>query len=419
MTKRRFLFFFPVLVLIPLLTYIVFRFVNGERFDFKKKTLEPTGLLVASSTPDGASVYVDGQLKTATNDTLNLSPASYEVEIKKEGFYSWKKRLEIEKELVTKTDAFLFSSFPSLKSLTYTGAENPALSPDNLKVAYTVVLSDGKQGIWLMDLPDRPFGLTREPRQILKDDSNRINWEKSVYSWSPDSKEILTSLTMKSGLVQNYLIETDKLSNVRQLVEVSPALKDIKTSWEKEKTVRQEELISKMPKELREILKGSARDALFSPNDKKVLYTATASATIPDNLKPPLPASNSQPESRQIETGKIYVYDSEEDKNFFIVNEKEIPSLEVKSTGAKKKSAEPVIKIISQPLYWFPTSRHLFLVRENKATILEYDNTNWQDVYSGPFENGFAFPFPSGDKILILASLGENAPRNLYAASLR
>ena len=75
--------------------------------------LQPTGLLSANSFPTGAQVFIDGRLVTATNNTMNLEPGEYEVEIRKEGFTSWAKRLNIQKELVTQTNALLFPSAPS------------------------------------------------------------------------------------------------------------------------------------------------------------------------------------------------------------------------------------------------------------------------------------------------------------------
>ena len=114
------------------------KLAQGYRPDFSTKSLLPNGLLVATSNPNGAQLYIDGRLKSATNTTLNLSPGEYEVEIKKDGYIPWKKTLIIKKELVTKTDAYLFPTFPDFKPLTFTGVESPILSPDGQKVVFAV-----------------------------------------------------------------------------------------------------------------------------------------------------------------------------------------------------------------------------------------------------------------------------------------
>ena len=92
MAFKRVVFFLLVLILIPLISYFGIRFARGERFNLETKKLTSTGLLVTTSVPDGASVYLDGKLKTATDDTINLVPGQYQVEIKKDGFHPWKNR---------------------------------------------------------------------------------------------------------------------------------------------------------------------------------------------------------------------------------------------------------------------------------------------------------------------------------------
>src|SRR3989344_5322587 len=68
---------------------------NGKTF------VAGTGLLVATSTPDGAKVLVNGKLLTATNNTINLPPGSYNVKIAKDGYFPWKKEIIVEKEIVS------------------------------------------------------------------------------------------------------------------------------------------------------------------------------------------------------------------------------------------------------------------------------------------------------------------------------
>ena len=125
-----------------------------------------------------------------------------------------------------------------------------------------------------------------------------------------------------------------------------------------------------------------------------MLYTATASASIPDDLIRPLPGSSTQSQSRALVEGQTYVYDLEEDRNFAV------------PTGVS----------------WFPDSAHLLLTEKGKITVLEYDGQNATVVYAGPMENSFAFPYPSGKQLLILANLSSNSKTsvpNLYAVSLR
>jgi hypothetical protein len=116
-----------VLIVVGALTYLATLLTRGYRPNLQNPGLgfAPTGLLVANSDPKGASVYIDGKLATATDDTLNLSPGEYEIKIEKDGYLPWQKNLTIKKEVVRQTNATLFKSNPYLSPLTNTGAINP------------------------------------------------------------------------------------------------------------------------------------------------------------------------------------------------------------------------------------------------------------------------------------------------------
>lgn len=407
MIKKRLLVFVSLLVFILTMAFLIIKIAQGYRPDFSTLSFRPSGLLVATSTPDGAQLFIDGKLISATNTTLNLPPGEYEVEIKKDGFTTWKKTLPIKKELVVKTDAYLFPTFPDLMSLTFTGASNPLVSPDGQKVVFAVSgASAGKDGLWILDLTDRPLGFPREPRQIVRSAPKGRDFAQSTYIWSPDSKQILVALKERPGvkrgelIEENFLLDATQLNLDTNLVDVSDQLETINLRWEEEVAVREKAQISKLPTKLLEVLQETTEDIIFSPDETKIFYTATASATIPKDIIPPLPAANAQPESRDLKPEKIYVYDLKEDKNFYIMD------------APTTQNSQPTLS-------WFPTSKHLFSVQEDKITILEYDNTNWVDVYTGPFGDSFAFPFPAGNKIIILTALGKDTPPNLYAISLR
>ena len=396
-TKKRLVFYACIFVSIGVIAFFVIKIAQGYRPNLIKKTIEPTGLLVATSIPDGAQLFIDGKLVSATNNTLNLPPGEYNIEVKKDGYSPWEKRLVVKRELVTKADATLFSTYPNLEALTFTGANNPVLSPDGQHVVFGVATaSASKRGVWVLDLTDRLLGLSREPRQLLISPAKGRDFSQYTYSWSPDSKQILLTKKYEKTYEENLLIDASQQTADKTLIDVTKNLPDTEKRWSEDEKVRQEAKLSKLPEPLLTTLTENAKDISFSLDETKILYTATASATIADSLLPTLPTTSTQKEKRSIEKGEIYVYDLKEDKNFFISKEDK-----------------------SKSISWFPTSRHLFIVENDKVQIAEYDGTNWVDVYSGPFENHFAFPFPSGNRIIILTSIGQANPPNLYAISLR
>lgn len=397
MTKKRSLIFLSLILGIGVVAFFLIKLASGYRLDLTTKSMKPTGLLVANSFPTQASIFINGKLnKNKTTASISLTPGEYEIEIKKDGLTSWYKKILIEKELVVKTDAYLFSTYPDLKALTSTGASKPVMAPDGKKVVFAVDnQEDSKNGLWVLDLTERPLGLEREPKQIVQSAPKGRNFAQGDYEWSLDSKQVLVTLPKTKTTEENFLLDISVLNDDTKLIDMTEQKEILQKRWLDEQEIVQKDKMTSLPEELSLILEDSAKDFAFSPDESRLMYTATAAASIPKELIPPLPGASSQKEARDIEKGKIYVYDFKEDRNFYLMDEQD-----------KKVS-------------WFPTSRHIFLVQNDKISIIEYDGTNQVDLYSGPFENSFAFPFSSGNKILVLTSLSKETPPNLYSISLR
>lgn len=388
--RSRILLFFTGLLLVPLVTYFVILFARGYRPDFRNKEFKPTGILATSSLPENAQVYVNGILKTATNSNFNLEPGDYTVEIKKNGFQPWKKTLKVATEEVTRAYATLFPSVPSLKSITSTGASIPIISPDGTKAIYYY-----KNVLYLLDLSESPLGLlNRDPKQIGLFGNCKLEFEicQPRLVWSPDSRQVLTISTPSAQLIDLGQ------QPVKTIASPSGQL----ALWAQLHAAQELQKNIILPATFQEILATSAANLVWSPKENKLLYTATASAVIPDNLIRPLPGSNSTSQTRILKPGSIYVYDVEEDKNF-----------EIKIENSKLKI---------ENLRWFSDSWHLVFSQPGKITVMEYDNSNPTVIYQGPMEQDFAYPYPSGKQILILTNLNptvKNSVPNLYAISLR
>ncbi len=80
--------------------FVAIVLARGYSFNLDTRNLIPTGILVATSDPDGAEVLIDGKLKTATNNTINLPPGKYDIKIQKDGYTPWEKKVEVKKEEV-------------------------------------------------------------------------------------------------------------------------------------------------------------------------------------------------------------------------------------------------------------------------------------------------------------------------------
>jgi len=420
--QKRALIAFTSLIFVILATFIIGTLARGYRFDFKEKSLKPTGLLVANSIPNGAQVWIDSKLKTATNQTIALPPGQYKVEIKKPGYSTWEKNLQINKEIAVTTDAHLFPLAPDLKALGFTGIINPNLSPDGTKVVYFIPPADTTAspsseittapiaidplkeiGVGIINLTEKTLKSSFKPRILAKTRPD-FNFDQATIEWSPDSRKILLTIIQDNDK-KYFILDVNQTYDftILPIINTPPAqvLKTI-AKWQNERELEKKGLFSKLPEAMKTILKEKCQNVTFSPTETKILYQAAEAIKIPEKLiTKEIISASTQKEERNLVAKNWYVYDLKEDKNFLILKEENSKKTQIR---------------------WFPTSKHLLLVEKGKKIeIVEYDGTNRITVYAGPFENDFVFPFPSGKSLLISTSLNSNKEKfpHLYAISLQ
>ena len=410
------------------ITWILIQLGNGYRPNFQNRTVALTGLMVTNSEPKGAQVIINGEVRTATDDTLNLEPGSYQVELKKNGFFPWSKTLQIEPSLVTQTNATLFPSTTDLKAITYTGVINPSLSPNGSRIIYAVSNEatsstdlNPDSGIWILELSDLPLRFNRDPQQIVAGLPDKINPSKIQFKWSYDSQEIVVLIPVTSDTDNSKTTKNSKLltaatpepeykayrfpiqnnlshfTNDFLVNDVNKILKD----WQTQANIRLSNQLSELPNSLRLLLATSSAELSLSPDETKILYTATTSAELENQYIPPVLSASSQQEIRTLTPQHKYIYDIKEDKNFDFT--------------------QSISKLTSPKINWFTNSRHVIISTLEGVYLLEYDNTNFTTIYSGPLSNSNVFPHPSGNRILIETTLNPkaNSQTNLYAIVLR
>ncbi len=432
-------------VIIFIGTVLAIQYAKGSIRVSKSGVQQDTGLLAANSFPTGAEVFINDTLVTATDDTLYLAPDTYEVTISKDGYAPWKKSLQVQKELVTQTNARLFPTAPSLTRLTYTGVTNILPSPDGQKLLYYSVTqsSQRKNGLYVMDLNSFvPVALQRSPRQVAED-LPALKLDTAEYIWSPDSSEVLVITPTKE-----FLLPIDTTSDLKTLKDVSAQSEQILSEWEADMYQKEKQYLSQFPPEVIKLATESAKNVYFSPDKEKILYTATKEVTLPENLIPPVPAASTQQEERNLVPGSIYVYDMQEDRNFKLGTEpvdstaqyklllsrdarfKDLASITASPSAYRSLQATNSAQTVNSfrqyhsPLYtetlqWYPDSNHLIFVQDGAIKITSYDATNIFTLYSGPFDHTFVYPWPDGTRILMYTTFSSDAPKNLYAIELK
>lgn len=359
---------------------------RGYRFSLTNRSIKPTGILVASSNPDGAKILVNGELSGATNSNVSLPPGHYSVEIKKDGFTSWKKDITIKGELVLKADALLFPQNPTLSPVTSLGVTRTISSPSGDQII--IVSETGnveEDGIYVLENVRNPLSRINPLNALALKTSftgKPVGFSLSTIEaeFSPDEKEALitvvnTPLTAETktpnalkklppepNSTSIYLLSLGELNE--ELFDVTDSVESIREAWKEEAMDLQAKTLKGFKKPLAKIATNSFDIIAFSPDETKILYTASQSAKLPTIIKPPLIATNQTPETRSIEPNKVYVYDAEEDRNYHI-------------------PASP------NSVLWYPSSAHIVVKEPKKIVVFDYDGSNRRTVYSGPFDESF------------------------------
>ena len=386
-----------IFVALVLSTIGVVLYGKGYRFGFdsNKIELKGTGLLVAKSLPDGAQVFIDGKLKTATDNTINLAPGQYTVKIFKEGYFPWEKRIKIQTETVSTAEALLIPTAPKLESISDLGASRPVIDPTITKIAFNVSSqAAGTNGIYVFDMKSNPLLTLQSSSTQIIDDTFDLFSESEV-SWSPDGKDLIATISADRAFPDSYLLDTDRANNPPN--NVTATLSTVGASWTRLKNNKNKAVMDSLPKGVKKMTAENFNILYFSPDQNKILYEASRSASLPVIIKPRLIGVNSTPEQRIIEEGGIYVYDIKEDRNYRL------------NSGNFQGAFS-----------WFTDSSHFIFVRNKEVHIIDFDGLNDVVVYAGPFIPDYIFPWPDATRIVILTNLGNSKILpNLYTISLK
>jgi hypothetical protein len=175
------------------------------------KILVKTGGLFVKAAPRQADVYINGNLSKKTDIFFgsglieNLMPKKYNIEIRKEGYHSWEKQLEIREKQVTEVKyVTLFPQKPAF-AIAAEGVNKFWPSPDGTKI---ILYNEATNG-WSIKLFNVENGLKSqlaEESDISADGAKLENLE-----WSQDAKKI----TITAGLHNEqryYSLNVDRLS---------------------------------------------------------------------------------------------------------------------------------------------------------------------------------------------------------------
>ncbi len=395
---------FFVLVFLAILGLII-AFARGYRLDLTKQSLTPTGIISISAFPKASKVYVNGQLKGVTDINLTLPPDSYNIEVKKDGYTNWNKTVKLKGEIVLTEDVLLYPLNPSLSPLTNLGVVKAIPLPQSSQV---ILFSDNgddiKDGVYLFDSTNSPLSFFPPLKLIVLKTTltvamGTIDFKDTLVDSSPDNKEAIFTFKTAQGLSSSYLFSLDGINT--SLFDIAASRDTLLEAWANQKTQADNKILEAYPEEFAKVATDSFHIIQFSPDETKVLYQPIRSLSLVQAITPPLIATNQTEETRNLLTNNIYVYDKKEDKNYQVP----ISNFKVQNSNL---------------ITWYTDSKHLLINEGKTITAMDYDGTNKQTIYSGPFDSSF-FKVSTDGRIMVLTNLNPAANQlpDLYAVGIR
>lgn len=416
--RRQAIFSIVVLLFLIAVTILVILYGKGYRLFVQhgEPTISKTGILNFSSDPTGAQVYIDGHLTTATNNTLNLTPGKYSVTIVKDGYLPWKKDFEIMREVVSNADATLFPQAPSLQSISTFGIQSAIIDPTGTKLAFNISSNSARQnGIYVYDMTSRSFPILAgqsSTTQIVDDTIDKFS--ESKIAWSPDGKQIIASITSSvDGSNTYYLLNTNALNQTPQ--DITAIYQNTLDLWKQQRKNKATAQLKSLKAPIQKFAGKYFNILAWSPDESKILYQASASASMPIFAKPRLIGDNYLYEQRSLEKGAVYVYNIAEDYNTRVLKPiNKVCSIDDPACNCDEFTPCEI------PLTWLPDSSHLLLIKDKQINVVEDDGSNMTTLYAGPFIDHYVFPWPDGSKIVILTNLNSSTVQpTLYSIGLK
>ncbi len=371
---RRFWVLIGVVGLLAGASVVIVLFARGYKFDFQNGSLEETGMILAKSRPDGAKVFLDDKLVTATNNPIqSLKRGKYDLKIIKDGYFEWEKKIDVQEGLVTEIDALLIPLSPALTPLTSTGVRSPTLSSNRDRIAF--LKSGDKPGIYTLTLTGQTLlGFLRASINPLALDTEELIFSSAEgVFWSPNDAEMLIQMNQQGF----YRLRLGAEGTIEATSSALPTVAE----WEEISLAKAHLMASRLtiPRNLEKIATASATP--WSPDENKFTYRREDG-----------------------ETTEYWVYDGSEP----------LPVAKNRNNLILRTNEPEKVQ-----MSWFADSQHLTLIEGGTISLIEIDGINKTQVYSGALAANAVFSTPGGDKLIILTSFVEGAAPNLYAISLR
>jgi hypothetical protein len=95
--KHRRMLYIAFFILFFILAPIIVKLAQGYKFNWNSFNWQKTGVLFLESKPNKADIYLNGEKQKQQTEALfkNIAPGEYQIDVKKDGYLSWSKKLKI------------------------------------------------------------------------------------------------------------------------------------------------------------------------------------------------------------------------------------------------------------------------------------------------------------------------------------
>lgn len=215
MKKSTRTFLFALFVILFLATTpAVVRYSQGYRVDWQNKTILQTGALFLEPRPAPVEVYLNGEFIKKSSFVFqniywgNLLPKKYLVEVKKEGYSPWQKKLTVSPKLVSEAKNITLFPLPDPNKINKISANLRDFFPSPSEKYFILLKNDQTPKMSLYSLNDQ--------REILalSMPSDFADYTIGDVEWNSDSTNIIFSLNNSTErLLFSYNIENAAISS--------------------------------------------------------------------------------------------------------------------------------------------------------------------------------------------------------------
>jgi len=206
------------IVIVPLITL----YAAGYSYNFKRNKIEKTGILYIESKPKDALIYINGKYQANTPKRFSrLLPDIYQVNVEKNGYYPWQKKLEVKSNSTTFSKNIVLFKKNLPINITEGQINVLSVSPNREKMVYSL-LKENIEELRLRNLKNQ--------LDLSIEKLNSRNYDQlEPIEWSPDQNKILLKETI--GDFNKYLIVDTETLKAKELFDIT-RLNFTKVSWD-------------------------------------------------------------------------------------------------------------------------------------------------------------------------------------------